>query len=502
MKIYLFLLILLIINSLLFSQTTIPAGEVSGTWFQNGSPYLVEGDIIIPDGQTLLIEPGTYVEFQNLFSLDVQGCLNAVGTELDSITFTAISQWHGIQFNNTQASNDSSKIVYSKINHVAPDNTSRGGATISNFDKLLISHCSISENDLEYISGGGISCINSSPIIEFSTIENNSSSIGGGIYCIQNSHPIIRNNLITNNNGGLAGGGIICRNSSSPIIVNNIISENSGGITGGGINCSSNSNPLIVNNLIINNSATFTILPPRGGGIYLDESNATIINNTITSNNSPTGGGLYCIDSNPIITNSIFWDNGQSNVFIETSSNPIVTYCNIQNDYPGLGNIDIDPLFDVTGEYPFSLLDESPCINSATPDTSGLYLPEFDLAGNSRIFGSRIDMGAYENQNVVVKVNDYTISSIFNLSNYPNPFNPSTTIEFSLADNSKIELSIFNIKGQKIRVLANNEFNQGSHSVIWNGDDKFGIPISSGVYLYKLNVNDKTESVKKCLLLK
>ena len=88
------------------------------------------------------------------------------------------------------------------------------------------------------------------------------------------------------------------------------------------------------------------------------------------------------------------------------------------------------------------------------------------------------------------------------LSNYPNPFNPTTTIEFSIHNDSNIDLSIFNIKGQKIKTLANNDFTKGSHSVVWNGIDELNDPVSSGVYLYKLKINDKTEAVKKCLLLK
>ncbi len=94
------------------------------------------------------------------------------------------------------------------------------------------------------------------------------------------------------------------------------------------------------------------------------------------------------------------------------------------------------------------------------------------------------------------------ISTYSNLSNYPNPFNPATMIEFSLRNNSNIELLIFNIKGQKIKTLAHNEFTKGSHSIIWNGDDETGKPVSSGLYLYKLNVDGKTKVVKKCLLLK
>jgi len=89
-----------------------------------------------------------------------------------------------------------------------------------------------------------------------------------------------------------------------------------------------------------------------------------------------------------------------------------------------------------------------------------------------------------------------------NLFNYPNPFNPSTTIEFSIQNDSKVELSIFNTKGQKIKTLISNDINKGDHLIYWNGDEEFGKSVSSGIYYYKLVVNGKTEAVKKCLFLK
>ncbi len=88
------------------------------------------------------------------------------------------------------------------------------------------------------------------------------------------------------------------------------------------------------------------------------------------------------------------------------------------------------------------------------------------------------------------------------VNNFPNPFNPSTSIEFTINYNSHIELSIYNIKGQKIKTLAQNEFSKGSHLIIWNGDDEFNKPVSTGIYFYKLEVNGIIETMKKCLLLK
>ncbi|MDP8203301.1 MAG: T9SS type A sorting domain-containing protein, partial [Candidatus Tenebribacter mawsonii] len=87
-------------------------------------------------------------------------------------------------------------------------------------------------------------------------------------------------------------------------------------------------------------------------------------------------------------------------------------------------------------------------------------------------------------------------------NNYPNPFNPTTTISFSIPEECKVELSVYNIKGQKVKTLSNNNFNKGNHSVVWSGVDESGKSVGSGVYFYKLNVNGKSESVKKCLLLK
>lgn len=114
--------------------------------------------------------------------------------------------------------------------------------------------------------------------------------------------------------------------------------------------------------------------------------------------------------------------------------------------------------------------------------------------GEKDIFIAKLANGTYSKNE--------TIPLLTTLSNHPNPFNPSTTIEFSIKNDSQVDLSIYNNKGQRIKTLANNEFRQGSHSIIWNGDDANNKPVSSGIYYFKLNVNGKTEAVKKCLLLK
>ena len=90
------------------------------------------------------------------------------------------------------------------------------------------------------------------------------------------------------------------------------------------------------------------------------------------------------------------------------------------------------------------------------------------------------------------------------MGNYPNPFNPSTTFSYSLANESKVKLIIFNVKGQKIRTLVNKGQNAGTHRIIWNGINDNGEKVSSGIYFSLFDINDGMDytSVKKVLLLK
>lgn len=85
--------------------------------------------------------------------------------------------------------------------------------------------------------------------------------------------------------------------------------------------------------------------------------------------------------------------------------------------------------------------------------------------------------------------------------NYPNPFNPTTTISYNLAENSNVELSIYNLKGQKVKTLVNDILTAGENSVIWNGTDENNQPVSSGIYFYKIKTGDFTET-KKMILMK
>jgi len=82
------------------------------------------------------------------------------------------------------------------------------------------------------------------------------------------------------------------------------------------------------------------------------------------------------------------------------------------------------------------------------------------------------------------------------VGNYPNPFNPSTTIAFELAKPSNVNITIYNVKGQRVKELFNGEMPAGSHNLVWNGEDA-----PSGMYFYRMTT-DEGSQVKKAILLK
>ena len=87
--------------------------------------------------------------------------------------------------------------------------------------------------------------------------------------------------------------------------------------------------------------------------------------------------------------------------------------------------------------------------------------------------------------------------------NYPNPFNPKTTIYFyNDTDNCFTKLNIYNLKGQFVKTLFSGRLKNGKHQIIWDGTNQNGNKVSSGVYLYKLKRENKKTIIKKMLLLK
>jgi hypothetical protein len=381
--------------------TEVAGGPVSGTWKCALSPYMINGDIWVPDGETLSIEPCVEVVFTDHFRFDVHGQLLAEGTKDSMILFTAEDSeiaWNGLRFLDIPQTNDSSKLVYCKIQFGSPTgpldvDKSGGGIGVYLVDKLLIAFCEITENRA---TGGTES--------------------GGGGIAISSCSPVITNNSITNNivqNG--SGGGILISGGSSHIS-NNLITNNSAPNEHGGGIMLYYSNSIVTNNVIFNNTAL------GGGGIAVFKSYySALINNTIIGNTAEHGGGLDFPFASGTCINTIVYGNSATDVGDQVHLGGVYTAnfinCDIEGglsafgqdhkpgcpDYNGRyeNNIDAEPEFlEYFGD--FLLKSSSPCIeagiNMIEVDGTIYHVPSTDYYGNPRPApdGSSADIGAIE----------------------------------------------------------------------------------------------------------
>jgi predicted outer membrane repeat protein len=476
-------------------------------------PTIQAGINASEDGDVVLVQPGIYLEDEVNFNGKniTLGSLFLATQDSTYISQTVISGMYesGIVFENGE---DSTAFLT--------------GFTISNCCGEGI-YCNNSSPTLENLiieyNQGGIICENNSqPTLNHLTIRNN--EYLGGIKC-SNSNLTIRNSLIINNSSTEYGGGFRCNN-SNPILENVILANNQSS-WGGGFYCSSNSNPIFTNVSIIGNYATF-----RGGGLYCRQNCNPILQSVIMFGNtaSDNGGSILCADnSNPILINCILWNNLPQEIYFSdgfpTLNSITISNSDVQGGETGIvinnsgsvswmnGNIDADPLFINSAETDFHLQDTSPCIGAGIDEIeiagTWYYAPVFDLEGNSRPNpeGSMPDMGVFENilgEPLVGISNNQLPKTNNQLTNYPNPFNPSTTISFQvnteITENTK--LVIYNLKGQKIKtypiILSEVE---GQSSIVWDGADQSGKSVTSGIYFAKLK-SGKFEQTRKMLLMK
>jgi len=522
-----------------FAQTHIPPGVVSGTWSFSGSPYYIEGEIAIPAGQTLTIEPGVLVEFQGHYKLNVQGQLLAVGTPTDSITFTINDTtgfhnwyspdggWHGIRFGFSLPGDDTSRISHCRLEWgkavgIVPDDVG-GAIAAAHYSNLIISNSLIMHN-IAVDDGGGIALSNSNIIIENNTIYMNGAEHSGGGIAVYSCNPQITNNFISENVSLNSGGGISLYNNANPNIDNNIIFHNFAKF-GGGLQIQINCNPIIRNNIIVGDSAT-----SEGGGVDLEDNcNAIFINNTIVYNVAPFGGGIDCeVNSNPTFRNSILWGNigtvngNQVHLFSE-DSDPDFYYCNVEGDSSDFGvwyggstyftytgtyenNMNSNPDFTTYNQYIYLLDDLSPCIDAGDPDViyndiEDLTNPGFALWPSKGTL--RNDIGTYGGPYALSYetstgiVNESNVVQRFNLKqNYPNPYNPSTKIKFTILELRFTTLKVYDVLGNEIATLVNEEKPAGEYEIEFSGEG-----LTSGIYFYQLKSGSFVET-KKMILMK
>lgn len=512
-------LILILSNHYLVAESVTVSGNVSGTW--SVDTVNVAGNILLRDVETLQIMPGVLVQFLGEYHFTVNGSLKALGTWLAPVVFTMADTsgfyndtipdggWKGIWIEDINPSVDSILFSYGRFEFgKAVDADSLhgyGGAVlVRNVDKIRISNC-VFESNYAYFNGGAVYLENSDVILTDNTFQLNRCGqpvvyygYGGGI-CADWGEQIIRKNYFSQNSSTGIGGGLCIRFSDGPVF-NNVFEDNYSALGGGfGVLHIPVCNHFISNNLVNNNGALFF-----GSGISTGDCSPTYVNNTII-NNWGAAGGFYCKDSVvPVVYNNIIWGNsgyGGQVYLWDLLSQPNFYFNDIQGgkeNFQGTGgtafsgayenNIDADPLFMGSGDFPFSLQDESPCVNAGTTNIPGYaFLPE-DLAGNSRIYGNKVDMGAFENQHVVSGLAQNMFPDAVFYEPSPNPASDVVNFSFYLLQNSEVHLEILDLKGNHVAEVLNKNLNSGLHQINWNLLENVH---ESGLYFCRLTVDGR-----------
>lgn len=503
------------------------SGNVSGNW--DTDTVQVVGDLLIPDNQTLIINPGVKVLFDGYYIFEVAGQIKAHGLRNDSIWFLVSDtlglsnlesnkgSWGGFWFEPGSTINDSSTFQFCNFNYgkaVAQDSIYwYGGAVyIRKYSKIRFSNCSFS-NNIAYKNGGAIYCRESNIKIEDCVFINNSAGTEmdygyGGALCLEYSNAKVYGNYFTRNASTGVGGGLSFEY-SNPDIDANIFDDNYSAIGGGFCCLRSVQGNSIANNLVINNESMFF-----GGGVAFLEAHSLFTNNTIVDNFSAYGGGIYFnAGAKPSIKNCIVWNNsiigeeGPQVYIWDISSAPKFYFNNIEGgfeDFSGSGagnflgvyedNIDLDPQFAGTGEFPLSLSGDSPCVNAGTPDTLGLLLPILDLARNARYVDNHIDMGCYENQGNS-GFQDLLLINI-ELSVSPNPITDHSIITLNVQERTELEMTIVDVEGKVVLTIPIQNYSRGTHQINLSNSK-----LNSGVYLLKaIEKHSKRTKVLKLIV--
>ena len=144
-------------------------------------------------------------------------------------------------------------------------------------------------------------------------------------------------------------------------------------------------------------------------------------------------------------------------------------------------------------------------------DGTGTWIGDGNLDGNLRIDSFQLTYGENNSQFGTLYFDDLRITDLVNVSienenfipdkisffpNYPNPFNPSTTISYSIPDDNLVKIRIINILGRQIKTLSNSFQTEGTHSIIWDGKNEHDMQMSSGIYFVLLEVGEERLSHK------
>ena len=498
------------------------SGIQSGVW--DADTVLVTDNVIIED--RLDIMEGTTVLFDGYYSITVgrDAALNAIGAYNDSIIFTVTDttgfhvfnmgrgSWNGIRLEKASAS----KFEYCRFQYgkAALDDDQDGGALrIYYCDDVEIANSTLFCN-FSREHGGALNAEHSSVTIHNCNVYNNLTytrldtvyfMYGGGLRFI-NCKVDIAETDFRYNVGETAIGGALSLDSCATKI-DRCRFEHNFGINGGGLYVMRSNHlgrDIITNSLFANNTSGHF-----GGGLAVCEASPWISNLTVVNNHSigvNCGGIFFYQYSEPILWNCIVYGNTNEIPSDEPvqiwswtydESGPQFYGCLIQYGLENISNnevvtvyegcLDEDPLFVDPENEDFHLTSNSPCIDAGytiAPDMG------YDLDGNWRVCGERIDIGAYEYSGAGVHENAQNESLIHIVGN---PITASSYVEIETEKAGHLSARVYSLDG---RLLINNPL-----GYIQKGTNRIEIGemfqnLSSGTYLFVVRNADKIFATK------
>jgi predicted outer membrane repeat protein len=398
--------------------------------------------------------------------------------------------------------------------------------------------------------GGGIAVYGPGPlVIENNLIMRNGASWGGGIACIGSSPEIVGNVIAWNGVGqnpcgvrdmfGGQGGGIYC-NGASPVIARNTIYANTAGgqgdyAAGAGIYCTSGGSPDIHQNIIMSNEVYNAV---NAGGIFCEDSSSTpaiSCNDAYGNANANYGGTLADrtgLDGN-FSLDPLFCAAEHGDFELH-----ILSPC-VEGRHPDGGDCGLVGACEAACDFVATLLQGYS--TSVSPSavkiewtlaqagknltcsvlraeaengeyrelpSSGILRGGMTFAFNDAAFEPgaayryRVDVADDEGARVLFETSRIVTPALpLSLNqNFPNPFNPSTTIFYYLPADSPVTLSVYDVAGRRIADLVGRAEKKGRHSVTWNGTDERGSSVASGIYFSRLTAGKETVSKKMILL--
>lgn len=485
MKLFRSMLILLVTQTFSLATVINVPGDV--TTIQAG----IDGS---SDGDTILVSVGTYFEHlhyngKNVIVISAAGPKNTVidgSSSEGSVVLFDSGESPTAELNGFRIQNGTGEVNL--------DNSASrfGGGVCLRYDSSpTLKNLIVSNNNAlgDQGSGGGIGIsTGSESLIENVIIRDNTAFMGGGLF-IYYSSPTIRNLTIENNHAVDAGGGVAMQKSTP-----------------------------IFEQVVINNNTAVSY----AGGIWIYDKSEVVLNRVTIYGNSCTtynGGGIWTLGGNTVyILNSILWNNSPDQIAsyvsgVYAAGSIGIAYSDIEGGILGLhlartderlflDNImDMDPVFKNPANKNFKLKEGSHCIDAGAP----LFIWEADTIVNisrDQYMGIAPEMGALESA-LTLKVDEpsQNPTAMTLDQNFPNPFNPSTRIAYTLTQPALVRMDIYDVHGNHIKTLFSDWQNAGKHVLQWDGSNYRGNQVQSGTYLYRL-VCEEQILTRRMLLLR